>query len=66
VYFKVYPDQFADQAPVTLTVENARSVSTCTTCQAVFGDVVTTPAVSLPLILVLGALAVLIIAKRRS
>jgi hypothetical protein len=66
VYFKVYPDQFADQAPVTLTVENARSVSPCTTCQALFGDAVTTPATSLSLAVALGALAVLVIARKRT
>jgi hypothetical protein len=66
VYFKVYPDQFADQATVTLTVENARSISPCTTCQALFGDAVTTPATSLSLAVALGALAVLVIARKRT
>jgi hypothetical protein len=66
VYFKVYPDQFADQAPLTLTVENARSVMVCTTCQTLFGDVITTPATPLSLFIVLGALAlaVLLVARR--
>jgi hypothetical protein len=66
VYFKIYPDQFADQASITLSVENARSVSLCTTCQALFGDVITTPATPLTLFLALGALVVLVIARRRS
>jgi hypothetical protein len=64
VYFKVYPDQFADQAPLTLSVENARSVTVCTTCQTLFGEVITTPATPLSLFIVLGALAVLVFVRR--
>jgi hypothetical protein len=66
VYFKIYPDQFGDQANITLSVRNARSISVCTTCQALFGDVATTTTTPLSLFLALGALGILAIARRRS
>jgi hypothetical protein len=68
IYFKIYPDQFDEQQTITLTTENSRSISTCTTCAALFGDAAatTTPATPLSLILVIGALALLAIRRRGS
>ncbi len=66
VHFKVYPDPFADQASITLSVENAASISPCTTCQALFGDEVPTPTTPLSLFLALGALGILVIVRKRS
>ncbi|MDD1675593.1 MAG: hypothetical protein LUQ17_02775 [Methanomicrobiales archaeon] len=66
IYFKVYPDRFEEQANVTLSVQNARSISVCTTCAAMFGDVATTTEAPLPAFLALGALGLLVIARRRS
>jgi hypothetical protein len=66
VYVKVYPDPYSDQASITLSVENAASVSVCTTCQGQFGDGIPTTTTPLPLFLALGALAVLVIVRRRS
>ena len=68
VYVKVYPFTFSDQGTVTLTAQNAESVSICTSCIALFTTTTpptTTQKSPLPLFLALIALAVLILARRR-
>jgi len=68
VYVKVYPFTFSDQGTVTLTAQNAESVTACTSCVALF---TTTPPPTitqkspLPLSIALLALAILAIARRR-
>ncbi|MDD1673796.1 MAG: hypothetical protein LUP99_05250 [Methanomicrobiales archaeon] len=67
MYFKIYPDQFDQQASVTLSVENSRSVQVCTTCAQMFGEPVsTTTEAPLPVFLVLIALGLFILWRRRS
>jgi hypothetical protein len=68
VYVKVYPFTFSDQGTVTLTAQNAESVTACTSCVALFTTTpppTTTQKSPIPAILALIALALLIIARRR-
>jgi hypothetical protein len=68
VYVKVYPFTFSDQGTVTLTAQNADSVTACTSCVALFTTTpppTTTQKSPLPLFLAIFALALLVIARRR-
>ena len=68
VYVKVYPFTFSDQGSVTLTAQNAETVTTCTSCIALFTTTTpptTTQKSPLPLFISLLALAMLAIARRR-
>ena len=69
VYVKVYPFTFSDQGSVTLSAQNAESVTACTSCIALFTTTpppTTTQKSPLPLFLSLIALAaVLVIARRK-
>jgi hypothetical protein len=68
VYVKVSPFTFSDQGSVTLTAQNAETVTTCTSCIALFTTTTpptTTQKSPLPLFLALFALAMLAIARRR-
>jgi hypothetical protein len=68
VYVKVYPFTFSDQGPVTLTAQNADSVTVCTSCSALFTTTplpTTTQKSPLPLFISLLALAILVLVRRR-
>lgn len=68
VYVKVYPFTFSDQGTVTLTAQNAESVTACTSCVALFTTTpppTTTQKSPVPAFLALLALALLVIARRR-
>ncbi|HUK92788.1 MAG TPA: hypothetical protein VLU98_01995 [Methanomicrobiales archaeon] len=68
VYVKVYPFTFSDQGAVTLTAQNAESVTACTSCVALFATTpvpTTTQKSPLPLLLPLIALGALLLVRRR-
>ena len=68
VYVKVYPFTFNDQGSVTITAQNAESVTACTSCIALFSTTTpptTTQKSPLPLFLALFALGILLLARRR-
>ncbi|MDD1674608.1 MAG: hypothetical protein LUQ13_03090 [Methanomicrobiales archaeon] len=66
VYVKVYPLGYSDQGTVTLSAQNAQSVTVAANGPAVFGDVTptATPAAPLPAVLVLIAIGLLIFFRR--
>ncbi|MDD1663554.1 MAG: hypothetical protein LUQ60_07400 [Methanomicrobiales archaeon] len=68
VYVRVYPFTFSDQGTVTLTAQNAESVSACTSCVALFTTTTpptTTQKSPVPVFFALIALAILILVRRR-
>ena len=68
VYAKVYPFTFSDLGSVTLTAQNADSVTVCTSCSTLFTTTTpptTTQKSPLPLFLALFALAFLAFVRRR-
>jgi hypothetical protein len=68
VYVKVYPFTFSDQGQVTLTAQNAESVTVCTSCVALFTTTApptTTQKSPLPAFLALVALAILLLIRRK-
>ena len=68
VYVEIYPFTFSDQGMVTLTAQNAESVTVCTSCVALFTTTApptTTQKSPVPAFLALSALALLVIFRRR-
>ena len=68
VYARVNPFAFSEQGTVTLTAQNAESVTVCTSCIALFTTTpppTTTQKSPVPIFLALLALALLAIARRR-
>jgi MYXO-CTERM domain-containing protein len=67
VYVKVFPLGYADQGTVVLTGQNVETVNIAQDGPSVFGDlpVATTPATPLPAALVLVALGLLVVFRRR-
>jgi MYXO-CTERM domain-containing protein len=67
VYVKVFPMSYSDQGTVTLTGQNVESVTVAQNGPSVFGDlpVTTTPATPLSAALVLVALGLLVVFRRR-
>ena len=67
-YVEVYPFLFSDQGTVTLTAQNAESVTVCTSCVALFTTTpvpTTTQKSPVPVFLALTALALLVVFRRR-
>jgi hypothetical protein len=68
VYVKVYPFTFSDQGTVTLSAQNAESVTACTSCVALFTTTpppATTQKSPVPALLALLAIALFVIYRRR-
>jgi hypothetical protein len=67
VYVKVYPFKYSDAGTVTLSAENADSVTVSSDAASLFGDAppaTPTPETPLPAVIALGALLILCLARK--